>query len=52
MNQRPSTVLILGASGGMGRLAVAQAVQQGYAGRALVRYDLAAITAGSLNARR
>jgi nucleoside-diphosphate-sugar epimerase len=34
---RPSTVLIAGATGSIGRYAVAEALQQGYAVRALVR---------------
>jgi uncharacterized protein YbjT (DUF2867 family) len=37
MNHRPSTVLIVGATGSIGRYAVAEALQQGYAVRALVR---------------
>ncbi len=37
MNDRPSTVLIVGATGSIGRYAVAEALQQGYAVRALVR---------------
>lgn len=37
MTHRPSTVLIVGATGSIGRYAVAEALQQGYAVRALVR---------------
>jgi uncharacterized protein YbjT (DUF2867 family) len=37
MNSRPSTVLIIGATGSIGRYAVAEALRQGYAVRALVR---------------
>jgi uncharacterized protein YbjT (DUF2867 family) len=37
MSHRPSTVLIVGATGSVGRYAAAEAVQQGYAVRALVR---------------
>ncbi|WP_427170914.1 SDR family oxidoreductase [Arthrobacter sp. 92] len=37
MNDRPSTVLIAGATGSIGRYAVAEALQQGYRVRALVR---------------
>jgi uncharacterized protein YbjT (DUF2867 family) len=37
MNPRRSTVLIIGATGSIGRYAVAEALQQGYAVRALVR---------------
>ncbi|HEY8701716.1 MAG TPA: NAD(P)H-binding protein [Arthrobacter sp.] len=37
MSNRPSTVLIVGATGSVGRYAVAEALQQGYAARALVR---------------
>ncbi|MBT2532413.1 NAD(P)H-binding protein [Arthrobacter sp. ISL-48] len=37
MNPRPSTVLIIGATGSIGRHAVAEALHQGYAVRALVR---------------
>jgi uncharacterized protein YbjT (DUF2867 family) len=37
MNPRPSTVLIVGATGSIGRYAVAEALRQGYAVRALVR---------------
>jgi uncharacterized protein YbjT (DUF2867 family) len=37
MNHRPSTVLIVGATGSIGRYAVAEALQHGYAVRALVR---------------
>jgi uncharacterized protein YbjT (DUF2867 family) len=37
MSHRPSTVLIVGATGSIGRYAVAEALQQGYAVRALVR---------------
>jgi uncharacterized protein YbjT (DUF2867 family) len=37
MNERPSTVLIAGATGSIGRYAVAEALRQGYAVRALVR---------------
>ena len=37
MNHRPSTVLIIGATGSIGRYAVAEALQHGYAVRALVR---------------
>lgn len=37
MNPRPSTVLIIGAAGSIGRYAVAEALQHGYAVRALVR---------------
>ncbi len=37
MNHRPSTVLIVGATGSIGRHAVAEAQRQGYAVRALVR---------------
>ena len=37
MTGRPSTVLIVGATGSIGRYAVAEALQQGYAVRALVR---------------
>ncbi|WP_284763192.1 SDR family oxidoreductase [Arthrobacter sp. efr-133-R2A-63] len=37
MNGRPSTVLIVGATGSIGRHAVAEALSQGYAVRALVR---------------
>ena len=37
MNHRPSTVLIVGATGSIGRYAVAEALRQGYAVRALVR---------------
>ena len=37
MSRRPSTVLIVGATGSIGRYAVAAALQQGYMVRALVR---------------
>lgn len=37
MSHRPTTVLIVGATGSVGRLAVAEALQQGYTVRALVR---------------
>ncbi|MFF1385404.1 NAD(P)H-binding protein [Arthrobacter sp. NPDC058288] len=37
MSHRPHTVLIVGATGSVGRCAVAEALQQGYAVRALVR---------------
>ena len=37
MSHRPSTVLIVGATGSIGRYAVAEALQQDYAVRALVR---------------
>jgi uncharacterized protein YbjT (DUF2867 family) len=37
MNHRPSTVLIAGATGSIGRYAVAEALKQGYVVRALVR---------------
>ncbi|MDR7084696.1 uncharacterized protein YbjT (DUF2867 family) [Arthrobacter ginsengisoli] len=37
MNPRPSTVLVAGATGSIGRHAVAEALRQGYAVRALVR---------------
>jgi uncharacterized protein YbjT (DUF2867 family) len=37
MNHRPSTVLIIGATGSIGRYAVAEALSQGYTVRALVR---------------
>jgi uncharacterized protein YbjT (DUF2867 family) len=37
MNHRPSTVLIIGATGSIGRHAVAEALRQGHAVRALVR---------------
>ncbi|MGO4190106.1 SDR family oxidoreductase [Arthrobacter sp. YAF17] len=37
MSRRPSTVLIVGATGSIGRYAVAAALQQGYTVRALVR---------------
>ena len=37
MSQRPATVLIVGATGSIGRLAVAEALRQGYTVRALVR---------------
>ncbi|WP_052500524.1 NAD(P)H-binding protein [Arthrobacter sp. SPG23] len=37
MSQRPSTVLIVGATGSVGRYTVAEALQQGHAVRALVR---------------
>ncbi|MGO4859060.1 NAD(P)H-binding protein [Arthrobacter sp. 2MCAF14] len=37
MNHGPSTVLIVGATGSIGRHAVAEALRQGYAVRALVR---------------
>ena len=37
MSHRPSTVLIVGATGSVGRYAVAEALQQGYAVRAFVR---------------
>lgn len=37
MNHRPSTVLIIGATGSIGRCAVAEALRQGYTVRVLVR---------------
>jgi uncharacterized protein YbjT (DUF2867 family) len=37
MNPRPSIVLIIGATGSIGRYAIAEALRQGYAVRALVR---------------
>ena len=37
MNSRPSTVLVAGATGSIGRHVVAEALRQGYAVRALVR---------------
>jgi uncharacterized protein YbjT (DUF2867 family) len=37
MNHRPSTVLIIGATGSIGRYAVAEALRQGHTVRALVR---------------
>lgn len=37
MNYRPTTVLIIGATGSVGRYAVAEALRQGYTVRALVR---------------
>jgi len=37
MSHRPSTVLIVGATGSIGRYAVAEALKQGYSVRALVR---------------
>ena len=43
MNDRPSTVLIVGATGSIGRYAVAEALQQGYAVRALVRDQTRAV---------
>ncbi|MGO4188982.1 NmrA family NAD(P)-binding protein [Pseudarthrobacter sp. TAF60_1] len=57
MNRRPSTVLVIGATGSIGRHAVAEALRRGCAVRALVRdrarakepetfrQDLAAISA-------
>ncbi|MFF1877232.1 SDR family oxidoreductase [Leifsonia sp. NPDC058230] len=45
MNDKPVTVLVVGATGSIGRLAVAEAVGRGYATRALVRD---ASTAGPL----
>ena len=43
MNDRPSTVLIAGASGSIGRYAVAEALQQGYTVRALLRDQVRAV---------
>jgi uncharacterized protein YbjT (DUF2867 family) len=43
MSHRPSTVLIVGATGSIGRYAVAEALQQGYAVRALVRDQARAV---------
>ncbi len=37
MTARPRTVLVVGATGSIGRLVVAEAVRQGYTTRALVR---------------
>ena len=37
MTTRPTTVLVVGATGSIGRLAVAEAIRQGYTARALVR---------------
>lgn len=37
MNERPSTVLIIGATGSIGRYAVAEALRRGYTVRAMVR---------------
>jgi len=37
MNKRPNTVLVIGATGSIGRLVVAEAIREGYAVRALVR---------------
>lgn len=43
MNDRPSTVLVVGATGSIGRYAVAEALQHGYAVRALVRDQARAV---------
>jgi uncharacterized protein YbjT (DUF2867 family) len=37
MTTRPTTVLVVGATGSIGRLVVAEAIRQGYTTRALVR---------------
>jgi uncharacterized protein YbjT (DUF2867 family) len=37
LNTRPMTVLVVGATGSIGQLVVAEAIRQGYATRALVR---------------
>ena len=37
MTTRPVTVLVVGATGSIGRLVVAEAIAQGYATRALTR---------------
>ncbi len=39
MSTRPSTVLIAGATGSIGRLVVEEALRQGYTTRALVRHS-------------
>jgi len=43
MSHRPSTVLIVGGTGSIGRYAVAEALQQGYTVRALVRDQARAV---------
>ncbi|MDK9592996.1 NmrA family NAD(P)-binding protein [Propionibacterium freudenreichii] len=37
MSKRPHTILVVGATGSVGRFVVAEALKQGYATRALVR---------------